>query len=249
MSKYLLHYVLICATAHILITFERTDPMNSLVLYSTIVGGFYVQTKELEAAISSARAHVGNDTWKRGFSGGDPAGATVTAKWYLNEAQILPVAVEGELRHVGFVENRDASGNSYPKLRVGIRNADGDFLLSLDLKGDVAQRLIVKLDNCEPGMHLKISAWPTTVTRDGRSFVNHALSLKDANGEEVRANTDFSAHTKSVTEDVVKTLTSAGITDKKVVATAKATKRVEAHRDLLLQIQERFVGAFAGVGA
>lgn len=48
--------------------------MKSLILYSTIVGGFYAQNESLEAAVSAARARVGNDVWKHGFSGHDPGG-------------------------------------------------------------------------------------------------------------------------------------------------------------------------------
>ena len=50
---------------------------------------------------------------------------------------------------------------------------------------------------------------------------------------------------KAQTEAVEQTLKAAGITDKKVVATAKATRRIEAHKELLLSIQARFVEANA----
>lgn len=217
--------------------------MKSLILYSTIVGGFFAQSDELEAALGAARARVGNDTWKRGFSGSDPSGATVAANWEFAEAGIKPVAFEGEIIHVGFVENRDGSGNTYPKLRVGVQNLDDQFLLSLDMKGDVAQRLVVKLDNCQPGDYVRISAWPTFVERGGRQYVNHAASMKDGEGKEIPANSTFSAEVKLDTESVEKVLRSAGITDSKVVATAKATKRISAHKDLLLKIQARFAEA------
>jgi hypothetical protein len=219
--------------------------MKSLILYSTIVGGFFVQNDALEAAINRARARVGADVWKRGFSGNDPHGATVAANWELKEAGIAPLQFEGELVHVGFVENRDNSGNTYPKLRVGVQSMDDQFLLSLDLKGDVAQRLVVKLDNCSPGDYVRVSAWPTFVDRGNRKFVNHAASMKNADGKEIPANASFSAEVKKQTEAVEGTLTVAGITDKKVIATAKATKRIDAHKTLLLQIQARFVSANA----
>ena len=219
--------------------------MKSLILYSTIVGGFFAQSDELAAAIDRARARVGDDVWKRGFSGSDSYGATVAANWDLNEAGIKPVTFEGELTHVGFVENSDASGNKYPKLRIGVQSMDDQFLLSLDMKGDVAQRLVVKLDNCNPGDYVRISAWPTVVERDGRQYVNHAASIKDSDGKEVPANSGFSASVKSQTEKVESALQAAGITDKRVVSTAKTNKRIEAHKELLLQIQTRFAEAKA----
>lgn len=219
--------------------------MKSLILYSTIVGGFFAQTDPLEAAINRARDRVGADVWKRGFSGNEPQGATVAANAELKAAGISPLQFEGELVHVGFVENRDAAGNSYPKLRVGVQSMDDQFLLSLDLKGDVAQRLVVKLDNCSPGDYVRVSAWPTFVVRGDRKFVNHAASMKNGDGVEIPANASFSAQVKKQTEAVEATLTGAGITDKKVLATAKATKRIDAHKALLLEIQSRFVTANA----
>ena len=214
--------------------------MKSLLLYSTLVGGFYAQNDRLAAAVSAARTRVGEDTWKRGFSGGEPGGATQAAMSELRKAGIEPIQVEGELVHVGFVENRDISGNTYPKLRIGLQFMDESMLLSLDLKGDVSQRLIVKLDNCQPGEYIRISAWPTVVTRADRSYINHAASIKGADGKEIPVKADFSGDLKNLTDGVELTLMTAGITDKKVLATAKATRRIEAHKELLLRIEQRF---------
>ena len=219
--------------------------MKSLILYSTIVGGFYAQTDTLEQAILRARNRVGDDMWKRGYSANDPHGATVAANWELREAGISPVPFEGDLIHVGFVENRDSSGNAYPKLRIGVQTMEDQLLLSLDLKGDVAQRLVVKLDNCMPGQYVRIAAWPTFVDRGGRKFVNHAASMKTADGQEIPANSAFSAEVRTQTDAVATALEGAGVTDKKVVSTAKANKRIEAHKALLLEIQARFVAAKA----
>lgn len=215
--------------------------MKSLLLYSTIVGGFFIQSDALEAAIQEARHEVGDDVWKRGFSGSERSGATFAASKHLRNAQIKPIIFEGDLIHVGFVENRDPSGNVYPKLRVGVQNLDDQYLLSLDLKGDVAQRLIVKLDNCQLGDRIRISAWPTFVERDGRKYVNHAASVKSAHGREIPGNTTFSATVETQTQAIGTTLRAAGITDKKVIATAKATKRIEAYKSRLIEIQTRFI--------
>jgi hypothetical protein len=219
--------------------------MKSLILYSTIVGGFYAQNESLEAAVSAARARVGNDVWKRGFSGHDPGGATAAAAWALHQAEIKPVVLEGQLVHVGFVENCDDSGNCYPKLRVGLESMDDQFLVSLDLKSDVAQRLLAKLDNCQPGDYIRISAWPTVVTRGGRSFINHAVSVKGTDAKEIPVNADFTAQVRELTGGVEATLIAAGITDKRVVATPKATRRIDAHKELLPRVQKRFAQARA----
>lgn len=214
--------------------------MKSLVLYSTIAGGFYAHTENLEKAIHAARSNVGDDVWKKGFSGKDSKGATVAAITEFKEAGIDSVRVEGELKKVSFVENKDNAGNTYPKLRVDIQNGDEDMILSLDLKSDVAQRLIAKLDNCQPGDHVKLSAWATPVERGERTFINHAASIKNGNGEEVKANPDFSSKIKTQIDTLQSTLKMAGINDNKVIAAAKTNKRIEAHKEKLLDIQTRF---------
>ena len=217
--------------------------MKYLVLYSTICGGFFSQTDALDTAVRSARDHVGEDTWKRGYSGSDPQGATVAANHYLHLAGIKPIQLDGIVTHVGFVENRDNAGNTYPKLRLGLQNLDDQYLLSVDLKSDVAQRLVVKLDNCSPGEYVRVWAWPTFVEREGRKFINHAVSMKGSEGKEVPAKGDFAAQVKTKTEAVDKALRTVGVLDKKVIATAKTNKRIEAHKDLLLEIQSRFTTA------
>lgn len=214
--------------------------MKSLVLYSTIVGGFYAHNENLEKAINIARSNVGDDVWKKGFSGKDTAGATMAALTEFKEAGIDPVHVEGELKKVSFVENKDNAGNTYPKLRVDIQNGDEDMVLSLDLKSDVAQRLIVKLDNCQPGDHVKLAAWASPVEKGDRTFINHAASIKNGAGEEVKANPNFSSGLKQQTEALENTLKSAGINDNKVINAAKTNKRIEAHKEKLLDIQTRF---------
>lgn len=215
--------------------------MKHLILYSTIVGGFFAQSELLASVIDAARKEAGEDNWKRGYSGNAANGATAIAKRHLKAANISPVAVTGRLVHVGYVQNRDNAGNFYPKLRVGVEASNGDrMMLSIELKSDVAQRLIAKLDNCFPDQFVTITAWPTVVERDGRSFVNHAAAMKDEQGKEIPANTEFSATTKATCAGIESVMRGAGLTDKKVIATAKATKRVECYKELLLKIQGTF---------
>lgn len=214
--------------------------MTSLVLYSTIGGNFYTHNEGLEKAIDTAKTRVGDDTWKKGYSAAEPDGATVAIRAELKQAGIQPVEVEGVLTNVSFVENKDASGNTYPKLRVDVEKEDDKLVLSLDLKSDVAQRLLSKLDNCNPGDRVKISAWPSPVTKGDRTFINHAVSMKDNQGVEVPVNSNFSSHLKQQSDGIEASLKSAGIDDKKVINNAKTSKRIQEHKDLLLQIEERF---------
>ena len=215
--------------------------MKSLILYSTVLGAFFHQSDAMVHAASQARQETGDDLWKRGYTGSDPKGATAIARKYFREANIEPVVPEGQLQLVAYTMNQDGSGNTYPKLRVGLLAADGQkLLLSLDLKTDVAQRMIGKLANCEQGEYIKVSAWATPVNREGRTFINHAVSMKDAAGVEIPSDSNFSGDVKKACDGVEATLKSAGINDKKVIATAKVTKRVDAYKEFLKRLSNKF---------
>ena len=215
--------------------------MKTLVLYSTVLGHFYEQTEAMQKAVNEARRECGEDLWKRGYTGSDPHGATSIAKHHFKAAQVEPITPQGRLKLVGYVLNRDAAGNDYPKLRVGILADDGSkLLLSLDLKSDVAQRLLVKLAHCEQGQHIKVSAWPTPVERGGRTYINHAVSVKYVEGKEVPVDADFSKSVKNLCDGVEATLVAAGINDKRVISAAKATKRVDVYKELLIKLQNAF---------
>lgn len=216
-----------------------------LTVYSTILGGFYTRSSEFEAAMRKARSAVGDDAWKRGYTGDTPDGNTQVARIEMSRAGIKAVRIEGALTGVRFRENNDESGNRYPKLHVSIDRLDHEILLSVDIKDDVAQRLISKLDNCKPGQFLSISAWPTPVNRNGRDFVNHAVSVKtQAEGDEAKAevpaNAQFSAEVKKQTDAVEATLKGAGISDAKVIQSGKTSKRLDAYKALLQKIEARF---------
>jgi len=211
-----------------------------LTIYSSILGGFYAKTKEFEAAMMRARHAVGDDVWKRGFSGSQPNGATSLAQKETRAMGVAAVNVAGNLVGVSFVENTDGSGNTYPKLRVAIECVDHQILLSIDIKDDVAQRLLSKLSNCNPDQFITISAWPTPVERNGRTFINHAVSVKDEGRVEVPANTEFSAWVKKTTDAVREALNVVGVSDEKTIATAKMAKRIEAHKQFLARVAKKF---------
>jgi hypothetical protein len=67
------------------------------------------------------------------------------------------------------------------------------------------------------------------------------VSVKDAEGKEIPVNSDFATQVKKLTDGVEATLIAAGVIDKKVVATAKATRRIDAHKELMMRIEQRFI--------
>ena len=214
--------------------------MTTLVTYSTIDGNFHAYGDHLTDAVSRAKARVGDDVWKKGYSANDPNGATAAIRSELKNANIQPVAVEGTLLDVKYMENTDGAGNKHPKLRVDLQGEQDKLVVSLDLKSDVAQRIIAKLDNCKPGEHLKISAWASPVQRGDRQFINHAVSIKGADSQEIRVNPELSASIKQKVDSVETSLVAAGIQDKQVINNAKTSKRIAEHRELLGKIETRF---------
>lgn len=92
----------------------------------------------------------------------------------------------------------------------------------------------------KPGDHVKVAAWATPVERGDRTFINHAASVKGGDGQEVKANPDFSSDLKTQTDALENTLKAAGINDTKVISTAKTNRRIEAHKEKLLTIEKRF---------
>lgn len=91
-----------------------------------------------------------------------------------------------------------------------------------------------------PGMHIKISAWPQVVSRDGRDFINHAASIKDDDGNEVPVNAAFNVSLKKETDAIADSLNKMGISDKKTITAAKINKRVDCSRDFVIKMSERF---------
>lgn len=215
--------------------------MKSLVIYSTVIGSFYINSDVYERAIAVARSKVGDEAWKRGYSGIEPKGPTAVGIAELKEASISFVKFEGTLKQVSFHENKDSVGNVYSKLYILIENnsPDNELLLSLDLKSDVAQKLIVKLDNCKLGDYIRINAWPVLVDKDGRQYINHAVSMKNKEGQEVPFNGVFSNKVKVIMEETENTLKAAGVEDKKVLNSAKQAKRVSLYKDFLIELEKK----------
>lgn len=210
--------------------------------HNPVVGGLVPTGKnetEINAALDGARAEAGEANWKRGNSGNLPNGATLIARAKLEAIGYVPQPLTGKCTKISMDETRDNSGNVYTKLRVRL-DGDAGGMLSLDVSSEVAQRLIQKLDQVTPGSDITINAFATPVVRDGREFVNHVASVKDQNGAEVKSAGGFWEKAQEAANAAAAALTSMGISDKKLINTAKATKKVEAHRELLQSICQRY---------
>lgn len=213
--------------------------------HNPVVGGFVPTGKnetEINAALDSARAEIGDPNWKRGNTGNLPTGATAVARAKLEAIGFIPEPLVGTINKISMDETRDGSGNVYTKLRVRL-DGDKGGMLSLDLSSEVAQRLIQKLDQVTPGSDVTINAFATSVVRNGREYVNHVASVKNQEGAEVKSAGGFWEIAQAAADAAATALVSMGISDTKLLNKAKATKKVEAHRDLLLKISQRYTQA------
>lgn len=170
-----------------------------MIQHSTVVGGLIpVNDAKVEAVIEAAftdlaakastdtKKAAGEDVRKLGYTEGHARFVSQRLK----EAGFPVVRkVAGELKGIGYVVNRDSKGVQHHKLRVLL----GEDLLSLDLSGEYAQRMAVKLEgvlaNGVEGA-ISISAFAEIIERDGRKFANHIAAVKDSRGSEIKAAKD-----------------------------------------------------------
>lgn len=212
--------------------------MSKLIVYSPVVGGFLREDAKTKAALAQAKQDAGETIWKRSFSGDLVGGATQIAKTLLKAAGIPMIEVVGVLSKVSYRENVDASKNVHAKVHVAIDGAE-KILVSIDLGTDVGMRLVQKLANCTPGQVVQIAAWPSPVERNGRQFVNHAVSVKNGSGEEIPSLEGFFTKIAKETELVTEQMKAMGLAPA-IIDQAKATKRVQAHKELLESISAQF---------
>ncbi len=179
-----------------------------MLQHSTVVGGLIpVNDAKVEAVIEAAFTDLAEkaSTEAKKVTGEDMRKLGYTAEHAKFVSQRLkeagyPVArkITGELKGIGYVVNRDSKGVQHHKLRVLL----GDDLLSLDLSGEYAQRLAVKLEGVlADGVEgaISISSFAEVVQRDGRDFANHIAAVKDSRGLEIKAVKD---HFRTVQEQV-----------------------------------------------
>ncbi len=152
---------------------------------NNIVNGFVLVNDEAtNKAMAAAKEEVGEAAWKQGHS--EEREKIARAK--LKEQGVrYETELSGKLDKVDVAETQ-AKGTTFKKLRVTLEQDNGDkVILSADLNSEYAQRLLPKLESAEPGQQITIGGFATKVERDGREFTNHVATIKDANGQEIKA--------------------------------------------------------------
>lgn len=209
--------------------------MSKLCVYDPIYGAFFKKTAEYDSIRAGVRSAIGEETFKRGYSDLDPSGATKALGDAFFKANIKPVTPTGIISSVGYTETDDGAGNQYKKVRISLAGEE-ELLLSIDIGTDVAKRLIAKLINYQPNEPVKISAWAILESKNGRTFINHSVSVKTLSGVEVPAKQGLFAIAKTNAEDIIN---AASITDKKVIDSLKKSEQNKLFLQELLATRDR----------
>lgn len=184
---------------------------------NNVADGFVkVQDPDTRMALNMARKEVGEPVWKQGYS----PESKETARRILKEQGVrYEEKLTGKLVGVQVGETQ-ANGETKKKLRVTLDDGRDKTILSADLSSEFAQRLVAKLDTAiseHPGEVVTIGGFASPVERDGRTFVNHVATMKDAEGQEVTANPEHNAKAAELVKAAQKPLLDAGMSDKKIL--------------------------------
>ncbi|MGE0047752.1 MAG: hypothetical protein AB7T01_02290 [Acidithiobacillus sp.] len=186
---------------------------------------------DTNAALKAARDEIGDAEWKKGFS---PEKKTVVREAMKAHNARYEEKLIGSLVGVDVAETQ-ANGETFKKLRVTLENDNGKTILSSDLNSEHAQRLLPKLATAigqiEPGSPapaVVIGGFASEKEKDGRTFVDHVATLKDAEGKEFPAQPGHFEAARDRAKVAQKPLLDAGMSDKKVLK-AVATSAREAH--------------------
>jgi hypothetical protein len=228
-----LHWYCRCDYNNIVVN-QEINTMSKLVVYDPVYGGLFLKSDQYDAVRRGVQEAVGEAVFKMGYSEFAPDGATKALRNAYKANGIEPVVPQGVITQIGVSETSDQMGNSYKKVRVTIKRESDELLLSIDFgsQGDVAKRLISKLANYQSGVGVKISAWAFLEHKENRTYVNHSVSIKTVEGQEVPAKQGLFAQAKESAENIIRV---ANFTDKKVI---DALKKSEQEKLFLRELQE-----------
>jgi hypothetical protein len=204
--------------------------LATLMHYHTVAGMLLpVNNSVVDAALKKAAEQVGEVAWRSGFSGFTRGGPTEVARSHLELIGVKPKPVKGALSSIKLATTNDDQGNEYHKVRIGFDSEEGNYIVSLDVESEIAQRLAQKLLNAAPGEVLAFNPFSALVQKSGRAYANHAVGLKRMDGTEVQAPPNLWAEAQALADEAEKALKSLNITDRATVNKVKATKKMEYH--------------------
>ncbi|MDA8175735.1 hypothetical protein A6M27_01110 [Acidithiobacillus thiooxidans] len=162
---------------------------TGLMNYHTIADAFLpVNDDATKKAMGEAKEAIGDAEWKKGFSNEKRDQIRAILK---ENGVSYDTKVSGKLMGVDHAATKDNEGNTYNKLRVFLEGEQGKTILSLDMNQDFTQRLIPKLDTAtqeHAGKDVTVIAFAKEeLGTDGKMHGQYAASLKDQDGQEIKA--------------------------------------------------------------
>jgi len=213
-----------------------------MLQHNTVVSGFIlVNDENTNQALAAAKAKIGDAEWKSGYS----EEKCKIARAMLKEHRAsCAFKLEGRLTRVSTAETKDAQGNTFRKVRVTLGEGRESTILSLDVGTEFCERLLPKLGAAVVqlgiGAQVSITCFPDVVERDGRTFVNHVASLKDAQGNQVKATKPHFRMAQDAAQAAVEALQKAGIKDRKALNMARESAKEEYFFDLAQKLEGFF---------
>lgn len=204
---------------------------NRLLQHHTITDAFIpVNDAATEKALAQARAEIGEAGWKKGFT----PESRDKIRAILKENGVQPeTAISGKLSRVAYAETQHDK-QTFKKLRVMLENdSGGKTILSADLDKEFAQRLIAKLETAEKGQQVTIGSFAKTKEKDGRTFVDHVATLKDAEGKDIPAVSGRFREAQDIADAAIAPLKAAGIENQEVFTKTASAAREKYFEGIL----------------
>ncbi|PRZ56016.1 hypothetical protein BX589_102217 [Paraburkholderia fungorum] len=217
---------------------EQLKPRGALWFgYNPVVGWLMEATPESAAILREVRSSFDPDAWKAGFTG--YTGLTLEARRRLATHGLQAEALTGDLVAAYYAEQHDeARGLTWPYLRVKLVDGNEAYLVSLGLGTGPGQMLAQKLLGVKPGERVRLTVFGKL--EDG--YANHAVSLKNASGHEIRGPGGLFREAEMLVQGRIADLHEQGIDSREATAQARAQVKTEFHRRL---IEERIAPVFA----
>lgn len=189
--------------------------------YSAFLGGMYMSTQENDSAIDSAKALVGEDAVKKGFTGAQ--GATAEARKFLKDKNVSFGNITGKLVHANLRQS-EKDGRKYSYVNVCLKDGSDLYCVSVPAGHESGQMLVRKLANAKFGEETTLSLFAVmekseNPAMNGREFAKHIASLKQG-GNEVQGVSP--APIKALADAQVAKLKEAGVEDAEVIKKSRA---------------------------
>ncbi|SDE09115.1 hypothetical protein [Paraburkholderia lycopersici] len=220
---------------------EQIKPRGALWFgYNPVVGWLMEATPQSTAILREVRDGFEPDAWKAGFTG--YTGLTLEARRQLTARGLQSEALSGEIVAAYYAEQSDAArGLSYPYLRVKLVDGGEAYLVSLGLNTGPGQMLTQKLLGVTPGDHVRL----TVFGKIENGYANHAASLRDRQGHEIRGPGGLFRVAETLVQDKITALREQGLDSRELVAQTRAQVKLEFHRRL---IEDQIAPSFAAYG-